>query len=245
MITHSPVPALLEIGPFEIRFYGIVYVLGFVLSYYFVKKKMNFSEKELDSLMTWSIAGLLAGSRLFHFVFNYPSVLLHRPWEFFMIWKGGMSFFGGFVGLLVSGYFFLKDKRPSLVDVADVVVVPASLTLVLGRIANFLNAELVGVPTDVPWCVQFTNVDNLCRHPYPLYASFSHLVLFVVLYWLSRKNPKRGVVFYTFMAVYGILRFITDFFIDLPRFLGLTIWQYMAFGLSIAGIYFLNKTFKR
>ena len=210
MFIHNINPSLFEIGIFEIRFYGIVYVLGFLLVYWFLyKEKLNIKKQQIENLLLFLFVGLLVGGRIFHFLFSEPSVFIKNPLELFMIWNGGISFFGSLLGCFIAAVYYLKKINLDWKKFADVIIIPVTIALILGRIANFLNGELVGTVSGVSWCVIFPGFDYLCRHPYQIYASLSHAVLLVGLLVVNRiKQKKDGLVFYSFLIGYSFLRFI-------------------------------------
>lgn len=230
-------PILFKIGFLEIRYYGLVYVLGVLLTYYYLKRKKVLGENELDRLMLYLTVGMFIGARLFGIISQGFFILFKDPLEFFRIWNGGMSFFGGFLGGLIGSYIVLKKK---IFYIGDFVVVPVSFALILGRLTNFVNQELVGRITDVSWCINFSTASG-CRHPYQLYAAFSHLLIFLFLLFMSKRNYRRGEIFWGFVAGYGLMRFATDFFRENPVILGLTGWQWASILFFIIGIYYLRK----
>lgn len=246
MFVHNINPVILRIGFLEIRYYGLVYVFGFALTYYLLRKnkeRFGLSEKSLDDFFMYIFLGAIVGSRLFHFLFSEPLTLIRNPLEFFMIWHGGMSFFGGLIFTSLAAYIFTRKHRLDFYKLADFIVFPFTIALILGRIANFINAEIVGTITNVPWCFNFPGYMG-CRHPYQLYASFSHLVLLGILL-IARKIKQKGFLFWLFVTAYSGIRFITDFFRADPRFLALTVWQYFCIIGFIIGLLFINKLFRK
>lgn len=236
-------PVFLQLGPVQIRYYGIVYVLGFLLMYAVLKrnrKKLKMSVQAIDDLIVFLIIGLIAGARLLFFLFEDPSMLYQDPLELFRIWKGGMSFFGGFLGSIIGVSFALKKHKLKFYPIADILVIAASLILVFGRLANFINMELVGRVTDVSWCFTFPGYEG-CRHPYQLYAALSHLILFGILLYMYRREHKDGSVFWMFVLLYGLFRFITDFFRADPVYFGLTVWQYVSIAAAAVGGWYYAK----
>jgi phosphatidylglycerol:prolipoprotein diacylglycerol transferase len=248
MFVNNIDPTILKLGIFEIRFYGIVYVIGFLLVYWLIyrkRKELGIKREQVDNLIIILFLGLLIGARLFHFLFDEPSVFLSNPFEIFMVWHGGMSFFGAFLGCLVAAIWYLKKINLDWKKFADIIVIAATIALILGRIANFINGELVGTPSTLPWCVIFPMTDSVCRHPYQIYASISHALLFIVLLFVNKiKNVKMlrgGVVFVSFVIGYSFLRFLTDFFRADLRYFGLTIWQYISIIVFLIGIIYCIK----
>ena len=234
-------PVLFNIGGFEIRYYGLVYVLGIFLTYFYLKRKKVLDEDKLDKFLFYLVVGMFIGGRIFGITSNEPYALLKNPLEFFMVWHGGMSFFGGFFGGLIASYFVL---RKDLLKVGDRIVIPISFTLVFGRLANFVNQELVGTITNVPWCVNFSTAIG-CRHPYQIYSALWHLILFLILYFLSKNNYHRGTLFFSFILGYGFFRFVTDFFKERATILGLSVWQHLSIIFFIVGILYFLKIRKR
>ncbi|MCK4521459.1 MAG: prolipoprotein diacylglyceryl transferase [Nanoarchaeota archaeon] len=244
MFINNINPVLLKIGFLEIRYYGIVYVLGFILLYITLikkRKKLKIKREQIDSLLLWLIIGLIIGARFFHLIFSDPLMFLKNPLELFMLWHGGMSFFGGLLGGFIALYLYIKKTMLEWKRFADISVIVGIFALALGRIANYINSEIVGTPSNLNWCVVFQKVDNICRHPYQLYASLSHFILFGILLFTWKKTKKPGIVFANFLIGYGLFRFITDFFRQDLTYFGLSIWQYMSLVLIIIGIVFLRK----
>ena len=245
MYINNLNPTLLELGPLEIRYYGIVYALGFLIVYYILYKKRDFlkiKKEQIDNLMLSLLIGLLVGARIFHFLFSEPLIFFKNPLELFMIWHGGMSFFGAFFGCFIAAFWYLNRIKLDWKKFGDIIVIGVTIALILGRIANFINGELVGIPSNVPWCVVFPMYDYVCRHPYQIYASLSHVLLLGVLLFVNRlKQKKDGLIFGVFIIGYSVLRFLTDFFREDLRFLGLTVWQYLSLVVVLIGIVWLIK----
>lgn len=238
MLSFNINPVLFKVGFLEIRYYGLAYVLGILLTYYYLKRKKILDEKELDRFMLYLVVGMFLGARLVGVLSQDFFILSKDPLEFFRIWNGGMSFFGGFLGGFLGSYLVLKKR---IFHIGDFVVVPVSFILVLGRLANFTNQELVGRVTDVSWCFNFSTASG-CRHPYQLYAAFGQLILFFFIFYISRKNYRCGKVFWSFVSGYGLIRFITDFFRENPTIFGLTGWQWSSLLFFIVGIYYFRKS---
>jgi len=239
-------PVILKIGFLEIRYYGIVYVIGFLLAYYLLarnSKKIGIDMKQVDDYVVYLMLGVIIGARIFHFIFSDPLIFFRDPLELFKVWHGGMSFFGGLFGAIIATHMFCRKFKARCLRIADIVVLPASFGLAIGRIANFINNELYGTITDVSWCINFPNIAG-CRHPYQLYASFSHFVMLGILIYLYKKKLRKGTIFFSFILIYGIFRLITDFFREDPRFLALTVWQYLSVVLVSVSIYYLRKSKK-
>lgn len=249
MIYHNINPVLLNIGPLEIRYYGLVYVLGILFAYFVLKhfaKKgsiRNLSVAGLDDLLLYITIGLLAGGRIFHFVFYEPVILMSDPLELFRLWHGGMSFHGSLAGIVLGTLYFCRKYKVAFYDLADLLVIPASLMLFFGRIANFVNGELIGTVTNVSWCIKYQGVTG-CRHPSQIYEALKNLLIFFILLPVYRKRKLRsGTVFWLFVLLYGVLRFLVNFYRDDPRFLGISTGQYFSLGMAVVAGFFLYRSY--
>ncbi len=247
MYFHNIDPVLFKLGFLEIRYYGLVYLFGFLLTFFVLRKyrkELGLSEEKVYDLLFYLFIGLVLGARVFHFVFSEPYILISDPLELFRIWNGGMSFFGSLTGVILMSYIFCKRNNINFFRLGDILVFPTTIALFFGRIANFINAELIGRITEVSWCVIFPTYSQ-CRHPYQIYAAISHLILFFILIFIwrlkERKKWKDGLVFMSFIIFYSLLRIITDFFREDPRLFGFTIWQYISFIFLLIGIYLFKK----
>jgi phosphatidylglycerol:prolipoprotein diacylglycerol transferase len=219
MWVHNLDPVLVDLGPVEIRYYGLAYLLGALLSFWMLEKarkvgRLPLSEKDTSDLVLWLVLGVVLGSRLFYVLFyNFDYYFSPNWWKVIAVWEGGMSFHGGLFGILIACYWFCRRKGIQLLQVADVLAAPLMLALAFGRVANFINGELWGTPTDVLWCVVFP-VDSLCRHPYQLYEALKRFVIFGWLVWLGRRVWGVGFIFWNFVLLEGLGRFFLDFFKD-------------------------------
>ena len=248
MFIHTLDPVLFRFGFLEIRYYGLAYVLGLLLAYYLLRHYArqgavrNLRESQVDDLFFYLILGLLLGARILFFL-TQPSALVDA-WEFFRIWHGGMAFHGALVGMVVAAAWYTKKHRLSFYALADILVIPAALGLFVGRIANFLNGELVGIKTVVPWCVQFPGIDG-CRHPSQLYEAGKNLLIFFLLLGLRQKKRLReGTLFWTFIFSYGLLRLLITFLREDPRFYGLSLEQWLSLAMFILGTIMLYRLSK-
>ncbi len=248
MFVNNINPILFSIGPLDIRYYGLVYALGFLMGYLFLRraiihKRLKLNEDQLDIYIIWLIIGSILMARIFEvFIYNAPYYLNNLS-EMFKIWNGGLSFQGGFVGAILVTYYFCKKYKINFYDIADLAVIPATLTLFFGKLANYTNSELYGRITDVPWCVVFTKIDTYCRHPSQIYEALTILLLFGILlvYYLYKKY-KKGTIFWIFILGYSVLRFLMTFLRDEPLYAGLNVGQWLCLlAIVIAGL-FLWKT---
>ncbi len=242
MIPYTPHPILLEIGPVAIRYYSIAYLLGFLLGYLSLKKK--FGKEIAEDLLTWIVLATIIGGRIGYFVFYSPTTFWIDPLEILRIWNGGMSFHGAVIALVVALALYAKRAKLSFEKIADSLVVPGAFAIGFGRIANFLNGELVGTLTSVPWCMEFPGFDG-CRHPSPLYEAAYGFLLGFILLWQSRKKHQDGFLTVLFVTLYGVFRFVTTFVRDDPRILGLSEGQILSALMAIIGLWFLATKYKR
>ncbi len=251
MFVHNIDSVAFSIGNFQIYYYGIIYALGFLLVYLMIPwlaKKKGLKRLDRDKtadLIIYMVIGDIIGARLFHVLFYNPAYYLNNLIEIFQIWKGGLSFHGALVGLIAGVILFCKKNKFKFYDVADLAVIPGSLALFFGRIANFINGELVGKITDVNWCVIFQGYEG-CRHPSQLYEAFKNLVIFGTLMFVNGKSSKKGTNFWTFVLMYGILRFSVEFFKDVGWvFLNLNAGQWLTLPMIIVATIFLIRIHKK
>lgn len=243
MFINNINPALFKIGSLEVRYYGLVYAIGFLLVYYILKRSSTFNKKDLDDYVFYLMVSLVLGARAMHVVGNF-SYYINRPLEILMIWQGGMAFYGGLIGIVLFSYFYFKKKNLSFLKIADVLVMPAAFILALGRIANFINGELYGAITNLNWCVKFKDVDG-CRHPLQLYYATKRFLIFGILLFLSKRRYKDGFLFFNFIFLIGLGRFILDFFKDSSRYFGLTLEQYFSIIMVVIGFIVLIKNYRK
>ena len=240
-------PVFLRIGPIQLRWYGLMYMLSFILGFFVMRslakyRKLNISTDDLYDLLFYLILGVMIGGRLGYVVFYDLNNYLHDPLSIFAIWQGGMSFHGGFLGMILSAWFVSKKKRWNFWEIADLGAAAAPIGLGLGRIGNFINGELFGRPTNVRWAMVFPEGGNMPRHPSQLYeALLEGLVLFVILTWLYKKNFYRGTVFWALLGFYGIFRFLIEFVREPDVQIGLdlgpfTRGQELTFPMLVIGI---------
>ena len=240
VFIHNIDPILLHLGQLEIRYYGLAYVLGFIIGYFILKylikkKEIAMTEDDLDTLILYVAIGLLAGSRIFYFVFYNFQILIENPFQIFKIWEGGMSFHGGFIGVISAGALFCRIYKKQFYDIADLVVIPFAIGLGIGRVANFINGELYGRATSVSWAVDFG--DGIPRHPSQLYESAKNFVIFVVLWLLKEKeNLYKGTLFWTFVTLYGTFRFFIEFFRQPDAQLGFVLFNFLTMGQLLTGV---------
>lgn len=235
-------PVLFQLGSFQIRYYGLVWALGFLITYYYVLKsrdKLNVSKEKLENYLVYLILSVVLGARIFHVLFVDFNYFLSNPLRIFAIWEGGVSFFGGLFGAVLISVWYFRKHKIDFYKVGDVIVLPVALALALGRIANFINGELWGVSTNISWCVLY---DGICRHPYQLYEASGRFLSFFVLLFLNSKKLKGGIVFWSFIFLFSLSRFINEFFRDdLKILFDLSGWQFVSLLLILVSGYFIYK----
>ena len=241
MWVHNLNSVLLDLGPVEIRWYGLTYVLGFFLAVgwlFFLKKKKQIplSKDDIWDFAFYLMLGVLIGSRLFE-IFWEPRYYLSNPINLLKFWQGGMSFHGGFVGIVTAAWIYCKKKNLSFWRMADLLSVPTIFALALGRLANFVNGELVGRIWNGKWCMVFPDYGSQCRHPSMIYAFLQRTVVFGWLFLLTFwKEFKPGFVFWNFVFWEGLGRIIVDFYREDALYLGLSLGQWFSSIMVIAAI---------
>lgn len=257
MLTHPQFdPVAIHLGPFGIHWYGLMYLTGFMALLWLGKWRIRnnpaigWSEKQLDDLLFHGVLGVILGGRLGYVLFYQPAHFLAHPNEILMVWQGGMSFHGGFLGVLVAMAIFARQQgRPwlALMDFIAPLVPPG---LAAGRLGNFINGELWGRPTDVPWGVVFPQVDNLPRHPSQLYEfGLEGVALFALLWLYSRKPRPVGAVSGLFLIGYGSARFVVEFFREPDAYLGLlslgmSMGQWLSLPMVLVGVWMWRRAIK-
>jgi phosphatidylglycerol:prolipoprotein diacylglycerol transferase len=211
-------PDIVRIGPFAVRWYGMMYLVGFTASYALVRyqaknRGLALGGDFLDTLYTWLLFGLVIGARLGYVIFYDLSSYLSHPLEIFAVWHGGMSFHGGFIGSVLAGVWCSKRFKVDPWQVSDLVMVTAPIGLGFGRLGNFINGELFGRVTNVPWGMVFPTGGPLPRHPSQLYEFLLEgVVLFTILWIMKDRLHRTGRLTALFVMLYGIFRFVAEFF---------------------------------
>jgi phosphatidylglycerol---prolipoprotein diacylglyceryl transferase len=210
-------PVFLRLGPIQLRWYGLMYMLSFIICFFVLRRyakyrKLQLTTDDLYDFLFYIILGVMIGGRLGYVLFYDLGSYLKEPLSIFAIWQGGMSFHGGFVGMVLATYWICRRKKWNFWEIADLGAAAAPIGLGLGRIGNFINGELYGRPTTVPWAMIFPEGGSMPRHPSQLYeAILEGLILFFILRWVYRKNFYRGTVFWALLAFYGLFRFLVEF----------------------------------
>lgn len=228
-------PIAFHIGSFPIRWYGLMYLLGFAFAYFLARSRRNkygydWTLEEINDLIIYGALGVLIGGRFGYIIFYDFASLAMDPLRFLRLWEGGMSFHGGLIGVIIAMYLFAKNRFKGFFQVTDFVAPLVPLGLGAGRIANFINSELWGRVSDVPWAIS-PYPGALARHPSQLYEAFLEgLVLFVIMWWYSSKLHARRKVSGMFLFCYGIIRFFVEFFRMPDEHLGFLAFEWLTMG---------------
>ncbi len=252
-------PIIFEIGFFAIRWYSLAYIAGLVLGWWYMKKLARrhpqvCDDEAIDDFFVWATLAVILGGRLGMVLFYQFDYYVAHPAKIIAVWEGGMSFHGGFAGVVVAGLWFCRRRGIDSLRFGDLLACVAPIGLFFGRIANFINGELWGRPTDVAWGVVFPNGGPIARHPSQLYeAALEGALLFVVLFILARRESIRrrpGLLMGIFIAGYGLSRIVAEIFREPDSYIGFlafgTTWgQWLSVPMVIVGLYFLVRARRR
>ena len=248
MFINNFDPVAIQIFSVEIRWYSLAYVIGILFGWFLSKRifiKDPLLKEKFDDYITYLIIGIIIGGRLGYVLLYNPNFYLNNLIDVFKIWQGGMSFHGGLVGVIAMSVLFAKKNGQDSFIYLDVVSIVAPIGIFFGRISNFINSELYGIETNLPWAVKFIQVDNLYRHPSQLYeAIFEGLILFIVLIYFRKKGFMKipGLISGLFLIFYSFFRFIIEF-VRVPDeqlgyiFFNLTMGQIVSFIFFLIGSY--------
>ena len=255
MFINNFDPVAIQIFSIELRWYSLAYIGGIVLGWIYGKKFLIKDEdlkEKFDDYLTYIIIGIIVGGRLGYVLFYNFSYYLNNLTEILKIWHGGMSFHGGLLGVIVASFIFAKKNKINPFQYLDIVSAVAPIGIFLGRVANFINSELYGIETNLPWGVKFIKVDDLYRHPSQLYeAFFEGLILFIILLYFKKKDFFKfpGLISGLFLVFYSFFRFFIEFF-RLPDeqlgylFLNLTMGQIISLLFFLVGFYLAFKKYE-
>jgi len=253
-------PVAFSLGPLHFRWYGFMYLLGFVSAWLLARSRIRqgrqglaggraWTRAEFDDLATWVFLGVIVGARVGYVLFYDPFMLLEDPLELLRIWRGGMSFHGGFLGVLLAFWFFARKSKRSFLEVSDFIAPLIPPGLFFGRIGNFINAEHWGTLSNLPWAMAFPGAGPLPRHPSQLYeAALEGVVLFTVLWIVSARSRGRGMVSGLFALLYGIFRCAMELVREPDAHIGylafgwLTIGQLLSVPLMLVGIWLIARS---
>ncbi len=252
MLVHPQFdPIAFSLGPLAVRWYGLMYLAAFAAFFLLGRWRLaqqrfasasGLAQRDLEDLLFWGVMGVVLGGRLGYVIFYKPGYYLAHPLEILAVWQGGMSFHGGLIGVIVAVWLHCRRNRRPFWPVIDFVAPLVPIGLAAGRLGNFLNGELWGRPTDLPWAMVFPQVDGLARHPSQLYQFAGEgIALFAFLWWYSARPRPAGAVSAMFLVGYAVLRFAAEFarepdaFLGLPA-LGLTMGQWLCLPMFAAGL---------
>jgi phosphatidylglycerol:prolipoprotein diacylglycerol transferase len=253
-------PEIFRIGPFALRWYALAYIAGIVIGWRLALRLADRAPRvatrgDIDDFVTWATLGVILGGRLGYVIFYKPAHFLANPGDILAVWQGGMSFHGGMLGAAAATALFARRRGIDMLALGDVVAQMAPIGLFFGRIANFINAELYGRPTDVAWAVVFpTDPLRLGRHPSQLYeAVLEGAVLFVVLALLAARSRARwrpGTMAGAFLIGYGVARIVCEFFREPDAHLGFlhagaTMGQVLSLPMLLAGAFLVLRARQR
>lgn len=257
MLVHPQFdPVAIHLGPLAVHWYGLMYLAGFLTFLWLGRKRIaqlndkRLDTKALDDLLFYGVLGVILGGRLGYVLFYKPAYYFSHPLEVFAVWQGGMSFHGGFLGVLAAMVWFAHKRKLRWLQVTDFIAPMVPPGLAFGRLGNFINGELWGRPTDVPWAMVFPNVDNVPRHPSELYEFALEGVLLFTLLWLYARKPRPvGTVSALFLIGYGSFRFLVEFTREPDNFLGLlslgmSMGQWLSLPMVIAGILLMTYSLR-
>jgi len=258
MLTHPQFnPVALQLGPLAVHWYGLMYLAGFLTFLWLGRKriatlqKSRIDNKTLDDLLFYGVLGVILGGRIGYVIFYKANYYISHPLEIFAVWQGGMSFHGGFLGVLIAMIWFAHKREISWLQLTDFIAPLVPPGLAFGRLGNFINGELWGRAADVPWAMIFPKVDNIPRHPSQLYEfALEGLALFSLLWVYSKKPRPTGAVSGLFLAGYGCFRFIVEFTREPDDFLGLlslgmSMGQWLSLPMVAAGVLLMVHSYRR
>ena len=257
MYIHDLNPVLINFGFFEVRWYSLAYIFGILIGWWFAKKIIdfkilnkiiNFDSKIFDDLISYIIISMIIGGRYRYVIFYNFSYYLSNPFDILKIWEGGMSFHGALIGIILGTYFFSKKVKVNFFVFLDLIACVAPIGIFFGRIANFINGELYGKPSNIFWSVIFPEIDKIPRHPSQLYeAVLEGLVLFIILtIVIYKKTISTGVVSALFMIFYGFFRIISEQFREPDAQVGylfdlFSMGSILSFFMILVGLIILKK----
>jgi len=255
MIMPHIDPVFLRLGPLEFRWYGLMYIIGFICAYFIIlagvkRTKIGLTRDDVADFVFTVAMGIILGGRTGYILFYNLAYYLDHPLKVFAVWEGGMSFHGGLAGGILAGLYYVRKKKVPIFRMADIVAPSIPVGLGLGRFGNFINGELYGRVTDVPWGMVFSAGGNLPRHPSQLYeAILEGPVTYLILWALGRKERPAGVISWTFIALYGLFRFFVEFFREPDQQLGyifgfFSMGQMLSFPMFLLGMGMVWWTYK-
>ncbi|MBU3078302.1 prolipoprotein diacylglyceryl transferase [Sphingomonas quercus] len=246
-------PVALDLGFFQIRWYSLAYIAGIVIGWWYLLKLLDkpgapMARRHADDFVTWATVGIILGGRLGYVAFYRPDYYMAHPGEIFRLWEGGMSLHGGVLGTILAILLFARRNGLNWLRIHDYIACCAPFGLGFGRLANFINGELWGRPTDVPWAIVFPRADALPRHPSQLYeAGLEGIVLFAILwfaFWRTDARYQPGKLAGLFILFYGLFRFFVEFYrepdeqlVGFAQATGLHMGQWLCVPMILGGLW--------
>ncbi len=257
MYIHNLNPILFNLGFLEIRWYSLAYIFGILIGWWVSKKiitfKINnkiifFDIKLFDDLISYIIISIILGGRIGYIIFYNASYYFNNPIDIFKIWEGGMSFHGAFIGVIIGTYLFSKKIKVNTFFFLDIIATVAPIGIFFGRIANFINSELYGRPSNFIWSVVFPKIDMVARHPSQLYeALLEGVVLFFILFiTIFKKNIGIGMCSSLFMILYAVFRILAEQFREPDMQIGylfnlFSMGSFLSFTMLLVGLFIFSK----
>ncbi len=253
---HGIDPVFFAIGPLQLRWYGLMYMLGFIAAYFVMKRaarqsRLALSKDDLYDLLFYGILGVMLGARLGYVLMYDLGSYIQDPLSIVAIWEGGMSFHGGLVGTTLATVLIVRRRQWNFWQIADMIVLAVPIGLGLGRIGNFINGELYGRETSLPWAMIFPGGGNVGRHPSQLYEAFLEgLVLFLFVRWIYRRSFHPGAALWGLISGYGFVRFMVEFVRSPDAHIGLdlgplTRGQLLSLPMLLVGTFFLIRVLRK
>ena len=249
MFTHNLDPILINLGFISLRWYSLAYIFGILIGWWYGKKIIkkfknkygNFLADDFDDLITYLIFGIVIGGRVGYVIFYNLNYYIENPLDIIKIWQGGMSFHGALIGIIIGTFFFSYRRDKNALFFLDIIACVSPIGIFFGRIANFINGELVGKISSMPWSVIFPNVDMMPRHPSQIYeAILEGIILFLIVnFFINKKEYIIGTCSYVFLINYGVLRIVSEFFREPDLQLGY-IFNIASMGAILSFVMFLS-----
>lgn len=240
-------PVFFHLGPLAVRWYGLMYLFGFLTAFFIIKnlaprRQLRLDSDDVSDLLFYIVIGVILGGRLGYVLFYNFSYYISHPLQTFAVWQGGMSFHGGLTGVVVATLIYCRRHSVALLPLADILAIAATIGLGFGRIGNFINGELWGRVTTLPWGMVFPAAGPFPRHPSQLYeALVEGPIIFALLLWIFLRRPKNGTVLFSFLILYGVGRFFLEFFREPDQQIGFlwggaTMGQILCLVMIVSGV---------
>ncbi len=237
MLSYPAInPIAFRLGPLSVHWYGLMYLVGFLAAWGLLSQRaamscFNFNKEHVSDMIFYAALGVIVGGRLGYMLFYDVDDMLHHPAHIFLIWQGGMSFHGGLIGVIVAMWFYAHKIHRSLLTLTDFIAPVVPVGLAAGRVGNFINGELWGRVTEMPWGMVFPHAGNLPRHPSQLYEFLLEgVMLFILLWWFAKSVRPTGAISGLFLMWYGCFRFLIEFFREPDAQMGFVAFGWMTKG---------------